>query len=183
MDRSVDLNKYLPPVIRDTEEFREICNTENPEFSLLWEKAYSCADEQYIESMSIAGVQRMEKTLGIVPYDTDTLADRRFRLKTYSNSDLPYTRRSLERMLSALCGSDYTLTITGYTITIKVGLGVRKQYAEVQKLMDRVIPANMKLNLQLLYNTHQQLGAYTHQQLGAYTHQQLREEVFEQAAT
>lgn len=176
MDRH--LIDYLPPIVGDTVEFKELCKTEETEISNLWDGTARVLDEQYLETMSEYGVGRTEKMLGITPFDTDTLADRKFRIKAWSNSDLPYTIRALERMLSALCGEDYTLTLTGYEMTVKMGLGVHKQYNEVEKLLERVVPANIKITVELLYNTHEMLSEYTHAQLAAYTHGELRTEVF-----
>lgn len=176
MDRQ--LIDYFPPVTGETEEVGKICTAEQPEISALWDGVSQVLKEMYLEDMSEYGVSRMEKMLGISPYDTDTLADRKFRIKTWSNSDLPYTLRKLKLMLSNLCGEDYSLTLSDFEMTVKLGLGVHKQYNEVAKLLEKVVPANIVINIELLYNTHAILSEYTHAFLADYTHDQLRNEVF-----
>jgi hypothetical protein len=37
-----------------------------------------------------------------------------------------------------------------------------------------MIPANMIINMSLIYEQHENWTTYTHQQLSAYTHEQLR---------
>lgn len=177
MDRDVNIVKYLPPVIGNTLEFIEICKTEDIELSELWTNVDRVRDENYIESMTEYGVTRTEKMLGLKPYDTDTIADRKFRIKAYSNSDLPYTIRALRNMLNNLVGESYILTVDSLMMTVKIGLGEKKQFMEVQKLLERVVPANVAITVDLLYNTHGLLGAYTHAQLSGYTHGELREQV------
>lgn len=176
MDRQ--LIDYLPKVVGDTVEFKALCSSEQPEVESLWNGVDTVLKEFYFDDMTEYGVKRWEKMLGITPYDTDTLADRKFRIKAWSNSDLPYTYKTLLRMLTNLCGEDFTLTLSAYSMTVKLGLGVRKQYNEVVKLLERVVPANIKITVDLLYNTNEMLSEYTHAQLAAYTHAQLRTEVF-----
>lgn len=176
MDRK--LIDYLPPVIAETSEMKSICDAEQPEISKLWDGIERVLNEQYLETMTEYGIGRMEKMLGIQPFDTDTMEDRRFRIKAVSNADLPYTRRKLMNMLENLCGNDYKLSLDGFNLTVKLGLGVKKQYNEVVKMLERVVPANIVITVDLLYNTYEMLSQYTHDELSAYTHGQLREEVF-----
>lgn len=176
MDRM--LLDYLPPVIGETKEIKEICNTEQKEVSDLWDGVSQVLKEMYLEDMSEYGVNRLEKIIGLTPFDTDTISDRKFRIKTWSNSDLPYTKQKLMSMLENLCGNDYQLSLDGFNLTVKLGLGIKKQYNEVVKMLERVVPANIVITVDLLYNTYEMLAQYTHAELSAYTHGQLREEVF-----
>lgn len=176
MDRK--LINYLPPVVGNTTEFKALCNAEQPEVETLSDGPNTVLNEFYLEDMTEYGVKRWEKMLGITPFDTDTLADRKFRIKAWLNSDLPYTYKSLLRMLYNLCGPDYTVILKGFSLTVKLGLGVHRQYNEVVKLLERVVPAAVKITVELLYNTHEILSGKTHGELSAYTHEQLRTEVF-----
>ena len=56
-------------------------------------------------------------------------------------------------------------------------LTARSNFEEVQKMLARIVPANLLTDVQLKYNQHRQLTAYTHDQLSVRTHGQLREEV------
>ena len=65
---------------------------------------------------------------------------------------------------------------TLYKLVVRVALSASKQYSEVEKLLKRTVPANMLIDLALLYNQHQTLAGFTHQQLSAFTHKELRED-------
>lgn len=80
-------------------------------------------------------------------------------------------------MLDNLCNGDFSLFLDEYKIDIKVGLGAKKQFVEVQKLVERVVPANIAIAIDILYNTYEVVKNFTHAQLMAYTHKQIRDEV------
>lgn len=179
MSRQVNVLDYLPPVVAETDEFKAIAQAENPELNNLWAEHETVLDDQFIATMDEQSCSRWEKMLNITPLGTDTLADRRFRILAYINADIPYTYKQLEIMLSNLCGADgYTMQLQNalYKLVVRVALSASKQYSEVEKLLKRTVPANMLIDLALLYNQHQTLADFTHQQLSAFTHQQLREE-------
>ena len=179
MSRQVNVLDYLPPVVAETDEFKAIAQTENPEIDSLWAEHETVLDDQFIATMDEQSCSRWEKMLNITPLGTDTLQDRRFRILAYINADIPYTYKQLEIMLENLCGADgYTMQLqnTLYKLVVRVALSASKQYSEVEKLLKRTVPANMLIDLALLYNQHQTLADFTHQQLSAFTHQQLRED-------
>lgn len=171
-----DILKYLPPVIGDTYEFKEIAKAENPELNLLWDSTNRVLAEWFLDTMSEYGISRTEKMLGIKPFDTDTLEDRRFRLKARYNHETPYTYRSLRKMLDNLCGGNYKLSLKDFVLDVKIGLSARKQFTEIIKLLEKVVPVNIVINASVLYNTHEVLSNFTHEQLSKETHEQLRSE-------
>lgn len=65
-------------------------------------------------------------------------------------------------------------------LTVRVALTSRNVLSDVAKLLDRVVPSNLLIDLSLLYNKNNQLSKFTHEELKKYTHIQLREEVFEE---
>ena len=137
-------------------------------------------NDQFISEATENGIARREEMLGITPFATDTMDDRRFRLFSRYMEDIPYTRKSLINMLTSLCGEDgYQLVITtgSFSVSVKVALTAKKQVDSVRELLERILPYNMTFTVDLLYNTWGQIGAYTHVQLSVYTHNQLRNEV------
>lgn len=177
MDRPIDVLKNVAPVIGDTREFQEIAKVLNPELENLWSSIGKVLSEWFLSSMSEYGIARIEKMLGIMPYDTDTIEDRRFRLKARYNQETPYTYRSLYNMIDNLCNGDFEMSLDGFVLKVKLGLGVRKQFAEVQNLLERIVPANIIIVVDILYNTNDTLSKFTHAQLAKYTHYQLHDEV------
>jgi len=69
--------------------------------------------------------------------------------------------------------------VADHVVTIKVMLTSKNMLNDVKDLADRIIPANMSCDTDLMYNVYGFLRNYTHAKLSAYTHQQLREEVLD----
>ncbi|MBQ7232820.1 MAG: DUF2313 domain-containing protein [Bacillales bacterium] len=145
MKRTVDLIQYLPNVLRDVREFKEITNTENPEFNLSWKSIQDVFDDQFIMQSTVNGVKRWEKILGIYPKESDTLEIRKFRILALLNRHLPYTHRTLIQMLNTMFGEGNFEVILNYneyelSIEFKVAPLDWKVY---QDTMRDVIPCNL----------------------------------------
>lgn len=175
---NIDLKDYWPLVTKKILEFEKIADAENPEINNLWAAHKDVLDNQFIKTLTEEGCARWENILNIVPMGTDTLEDRRFRILARINADLPFTFRQLENMLYALCGDDYTCELINndYKLVVRLALGVRRQYDEVSSLLKKVVPANLLIDLDLLWNQYLILEPFTHEDLEPYTHEELREE-------
>lgn len=174
------LSRKLPPVLRDCQEFKAIANAETPELETLWAEIESARDNQYIPSLTISGIKRWEKILGIIPKADETFDDRRFRILNRVNESLPFTYRFLENQFTILCGENgYRLQVDHgkYRLVVRVELASKSKYTDVDALLKRVVPANMIIALSLMYNQHQEVGRFTHEQLHAWTHEHIRSEV------
>lgn len=174
------ISKYLPEVLKTIKEFQELASTEDVEIATLWQTLQDAFDDQFVNDATEDGVERWESLLSIVPKGTDNLDVRKFRILSRLSEQVPYTYTSLETSLIALCGENgYMLELLNgtYTLEVKVELTAKQKFDEVQELLDRVVPANLTIDLSLLYNQHQDFTVYTHAQLVAYTHDQLRNEV------
>jgi hypothetical protein len=174
------LINYLPYVVRDYAEFKGISEAEQPEFESAWGSSDDLLNNQFISTAGNLGLSRWEKILGITPKGTDTLEDRRFRILTRLNEELPYTLPQLRNILETLCGSgNYSAEVMEgtYQLIVKIGLAAKNNFSDVESLLDRVVPQNLIVTLLQLYNTHAELGRFTHAQLAAYTHDQMRNEV------
>lgn len=178
--RQVDISNYLPKVISDTSEFQSISASENQQINNLWASHEDVFNNQFINSLDETGCLRWENILNITPMGTDSLEDRRFRIAAYINADIPYTYRQLENMIENLCGSNgYTMELNNndYKLIVRIAISVSKQFSEVEKLLKRVVPANILIDLELLYNQYKNYKSKTYGQLSAYKHKQLREDV------
>ena len=173
---------YLPHFMQDYVEMQEIMKTEQTEVDRLWFEIENAFADQFIQEATERGVKRWETMFGISPKDTDTLDERKFRILTKLNQELPYTLRKLEQTLTNLCGEDgYSISIdsANYQVLVKLGLSNENNYVEVQKILEKMIPANMTQVVQILFNAHTVLSQFTFAQMSAYTHDQLKREVFE----
>jgi hypothetical protein len=180
LDREINLIEYLPGVLREIKEFKALSAAEYTEVIGLWEELENVLDDQFVNDSTLNGVKRWERILGIKALDTDILSDRKFRILTRLNEQLPYTYTKLEAQLNLLCGRDgYKLILdsSAYALTVKVALTAKKKYAEVGNLLNRIVPCNIVITLLLMYNQHNLLRQFTHAQLSQNTYNELREEV------
>lgn len=174
------LQDYLPPILLKTYEFPLLCDTEQPEIDRLRDAADAVLDAQFISTAGETAIARYEKIFDITPMDTDTLAERRFKVLAKINAQLPFSVRRLRQQLETLCGVDgYKLELDGdrYTLTVKVALTAKRNQQAVEELLADIVPANMVCTTSLLYNQHADLTRFTHAQLALLTHFEIREEV------
>ena len=173
---------YLPPFMQEYTELQEVMKAEQPEIDLLWIATKEMFADQFIQDATENGVSRWESMIGISPKGTDTLDERKFRILSKLNQELPYTLRKLEQVLTTLCGEDgysVELNASEYHIKVKLALGNENNYSEVENVLKKMIPANMTQAIQIMFNSNVVLSQLTHVQLSQYTHEQLRKEVFE----
>lgn len=182
METNRFLIDYLPPYVQEYLEIKEIMKAEQPEIDGLWSAVEKALADQYILDATEYGVKRWETMLLISPKDTDNLDERKFRILTRLNQELPYTLTRLKEVLTTLCGNDgffIELNAAEYHIQVKLALGNKNNYQDVVNLLKKMIPANMTQVVSILYNTHMVLSPFKHEYLSTYTHDQLRKEVFE----
>ena len=174
------LNEYLPSILLKTYEFPLLCDTEQREFDRLNTATDDVLDAQFVSTAGERGIERYEQIFSIVPQDTDTLDERRFRVLAKINAQLPFSIRRLRQQLATLCGEDgYRMEIDGgrYMLTVKVALTAKRNQQAVEELLADIVPANMVCTTSLLYNQHTDLTRFTHAQLALLTHFEIREEV------
>lgn len=179
MARVVNLVDYLPQVLKVIREFKVISDAASPEVTLCHDDIKDLFDDQFIMDATETGIKRWENILKIKPKNTNTLEDRRFRVLARLNSTLPYTFIGLRDQLAGLCGFDgFTIDMQEdiYKLIVRIALDAKEQFNEVKSILEKQVPANIIVDLDLLYNTHELLAPYTHAELSAYTHKQLREE-------
>jgi hypothetical protein len=180
MARTVDLKGYLPDILKNIYEFNEIFKAEKPELELIFAKADMILDECFIDTLDAYGCERWERMLAITAKDTDTIDLRRLRIKTALNGDTPYTMRSLENKLKALCGEgNFILRYANdiYTLTVGLALAAKDSFDYLKRVLEEIVPANIIMDIYLMYNTHEVLSGFRHSELAVYRHIELTEEV------
>lgn len=171
---------YLPPYMQEYLEIKSIMQAEQPEIDTLWSATEKAFADQYILDATEYGVMRWESMLNISPKATETLDERKFRILTRLNQELPYTLTRLKEMLTALCGVNgfsIELQANQYHIEIKLAVGNHNNYGEVQRLLNAMIPANMTQYVSVMYNPHRIIKLLRHVDLAAHTHKNVRNEV------
>lgn len=132
----------------------------------------------YIETSSLEHIKRWEKMLDIYSLDTDSLEDRRIRVKTKVNETLPYTIRVLKRKLNALCGDNgYTMTIdrSNKKIIVAIALDRKAEIDTANALIEEMMPLDYVLGVELMYNTWNDIANITWEEAASYTWEQIRE--------
>ncbi len=168
---------YFPPHIKNIKEFEEISKAYDATIGTLWTDMGVVFDNNFFDTMDAEECSRREKMLGIVSNPLDTLDDRRRRIKGYSASNLPYTKKKMDDVLMAMCGEDgYELVIDKSQKTVFVGIKLDsvQMAANAKELIRAMAPATMSVTAQILYNIHSQYRSMTYEEMGAYTHYQLR---------
>ena len=136
---------YLPPVLQNVMEFMAITGAQQPEIEAAWDALNLVMDNQFIDTATEAGVTVWEKELNIVPLATDTLEDRKQRIKTAWAYGVVYTYNQLVNWLNASCGESLPLpTINDYTL--RVALPVSADYLHILDDMRRYVAANVFIN-------------------------------------
>lgn len=172
---------YLPTVFSQFREFLAITESEQPQVEELYKNTNRVLDEQFINTAENYGLSRWERILGITTKSSETNEERRFRILVFMVSQLPYTQRALENRLRQLCGEDgfsVEIDVGNFTVKVLVALEAGSSYDVIKKLLDKMVPANMYINLSLKYNQYSQLTNMTQNELAAFTHYQIRNEVF-----
>lgn len=182
MIREVDLASYLPDFLQSYKELFAALQVQNPEVQKMEDITETIRNSSFILYCDVWGIERFEDMLGINPLDGDTLENRKLRILSLWNNSVPYTVWTLRTNLETLCGKGgYELVILPeqYMIIVRIALKSKRNFEMVRDMMNKTVPANMEINLSLLYNQHNTLGKYTHRQLSAHTHGKLRNEVLE----
>lgn len=136
---------YLPPVLQSVMEFAAITDAQQPEIEAAWDALNLVMDNQFIDTATEPGVKLWEQELNIVPLASDTLEDRKQRLKTAWTYGVVYTYNWLVNWLKTSCGENNPLpTINEYTL--RVSLPVSVDYLHILDDMRRYVAANVLID-------------------------------------
>lgn len=166
--------------MQEIREFKVLSEVESPKHEAVWQAVEDALNDQFANTLTTNGCKRWESIMEIEAKDTDDIDFRRFRILSRLNEQLPYTYRVLALQLKTLCGDDgYIMELqnANYKLIVKVALEAKNQYNDVNKTLRRYVPANIVIDLSLLYNTYEMLEPYTYAQLTTLTYNDIREEV------
>ena len=179
MTREINLIDHLPPVYQSPEEMQEIMRVETPYINSLWVNTENIYNDAFILTSTDYGLNRRFEFLNMPIDPNDDRETKIFKLLARYQEQAPYTWRSLHRLLDSLLGvGAYGLTrdVANKTIEVRLELTQAAQYEAVIDLLERVVPQDMIILVQLRYNTYNQLSPFTHNQLALKTHDELRED-------
>ena len=108
--------------------------------------------ESFVSTATYYGIARWERILGLIPFSTDTLHERRDRVMLRQNEPRRLTLHALNRALKLLCGE------TGYsidadyknsTLNIHLSRSALNNYTYIDDLIFRRAPVNMHISLSI----------------------------------
>ena len=180
----MSLLELLPEFIQEIKEMKVIMSVEDnfltaggDNLDLAVKNVFK---DQFINTATEKGVKRYEDMLRITARATEEFDVRRFRLFVRFNEKLPYTVPKLKEQLTALCGdSGYSIMLdaVNFNLVVKIALKSKGMADEVGAMLERMVPLNMTIDLDLMYNQHLTVGKYTHGFLSKYTQKGIRDEV------
>ena len=145
-ERVVDLTRYLPGFLAETEELSQAARAEECEVSRIYGKMDQVWDNGFIQTADLQGMKRWEVLLGIKPYPGDTLEERRAAVLSRWNQQLPYSLLRLKERLNAAVGaSAYELDVRYnlYELELILTDQVLRVMQEVRGMTREMIPANL----------------------------------------
>jgi len=171
---------YVPTVLKEVKEYQALTYGEQAEIFKLFDEIQTALNNQFVITSTEYGVERWENILNIVPKATYTLDERKFTILSRLAEELPFSYRMLAQILNKLCGENgYWMGVNHdlYELTVKVALIAKNNYNDVETLLNRVVPANLIINLSIRYNTWNIIKGFTWGQLKAKTWREIKEEV------
>ncbi|MCT6924111.1 putative phage tail protein [Metasolibacillus sp.] len=180
MAREVDILGYLPPILLEIKELKAIAGVENPILEKLWRMIDATLNNQFIITADENGIGRYEKMLGLQVSDSDTLETRIFRVLARYQEQAPYTYRTLKLILDSLLGTgNYTMerNVEEKWLTVKIELTVKRQFEVVEDTLERMVPQNMILTVELRFNQWSKIKLKTWGELLSKTWRDVKEEV------
>lgn len=171
---------YLQDIVKEIKEVKVITGVQDSENDFLQIAIRDLYNDQFIQKVTIGGIERYEEMLNVIPLGTDTLQDRVFRIKALYNKQVPYTRTGLEKSLKNLCGENGYKIVYDFEkslLTVKIELTAKTMFNTVKDYLDSVVPLNLIVDLMLMYNQYRTLSKCKYKEIRKYTYKQLREEV------
>lgn len=172
--------QLMPIEILDITEIKSLHNSTENEIVKLNNEIKDIDDNILILDSTEKGISRREEILNIKALDTDTMDDRRFRVWLNWYDSYPYTNNDLRTRLDRVLGQgQYVLTVDNMNLEVKclIELTSKKMENDVRKLLDEIVPMNMKLTVILRYNQWQTFSSKTWSTVNNLTWQNAREEV------
>ena len=163
-DFRTDTIEYLPSHIRRIEEFKVVTACTDRWIKKLWEYLDEHDNNLFIETLDEAGCAKIEEMLNLSVLPTDTLEDRKRRIRGVFVSSLPYTEKKVLATLMSMCQStniSMAVDYANYSVTVTIKTDAYSYRDQLYDKARRMIPANMKLLFVIIYNAWSKAEKYT----------------------
>ena len=140
---------YYPPVIASILDIQALMKALQVQNDGMWDAMSFIFENQYIDTATNEGVTMWERELGIIPGATDTLQQRKERLRIKWVPKNRFTMRWLEEWLCKVCGQDVrTPILTDYSLRVTLPSGV--DWMSIFNDLKQYKPANIVLDPRVL---------------------------------
>lgn len=162
---------YLPPVVWDIKEFKEICGTEQSLLNAFGEGCKKVRSQMSVYLADAYGLAWYERIFDLP--SEGTLNERRERICNKMQGGALCVYKEVQKHFP---GIDAIYSFNSENFVLRVSIDALHEYclAELQSLLESLVPCNVALEYHVRYNTHGALGAYTHGELSGFTHHALR---------
>jgi hypothetical protein len=170
-----------PGIIENIPDIATIYETNDEQADELDEAVETLDDNIFLDDMHEDQIVRWENILKISPATDDSWDDRRFRVKTKVLERLPYSYRVIINKLETLVPDGLSVSIDNDRLHLDISLALRsvKMLADVEEMVEKMLPLNMTFTIIILYNQGSiYINRWTHGQMHAYTHEQLRSNIW-----
>ena len=139
---------YYPPVIASIVDIQRLMAAYQISIDALWDAVSFLEENQYIETATDEGVSVWERELGIIPGATDTLKQRKARLRLKWVPSNNFTTKWLHDWLEDVCGAEVPWPeVEGYTLKVTLPwfatwwtiFGDLKQYKPANIVLDQSV--------------------------------------------
>ena len=170
-----------PGIIENIPDIATIYETNDEQADELDEAIETLDDNIFLDDMHEDQIVRWENILKISPATDDSWDDRRFRVKTKVLERLPYSYRVIINKLETLVPDGLEISVDADRLHLDISLALRsvKMLADVEEMVEKMLPLNMTFTIIILYNQYSiYINRWTHGQMHAYTHEQLRSNIW-----
>lgn len=148
MDRK-KLIDYLPPIMQNFAEIRQITKVEQKETDALDYEIGRILDNAFIQDCDEYGIEKYEHILAITPSNGDKLDVRRMRALAHWNNSLPYSYPVLIRKLDMLCGVGKYLIeddLEHYALRLRTYFEDKSKVNELREVLEQMLPTVIVLD-------------------------------------
>lgn len=147
--RKITIERYFPNTVSPSQEFKEYKTPVNIELNKVNTILYKWFLNTFIADADSEGISKWEEMLKITPKITDTIEERRERVKFRINNRNKYTHRQLQIILDSVYGYGEPLIrgneYTEYRFILEIGKGLLLKLAQLYTYLRCMIPSNLVL--------------------------------------
>lgn len=170
---------YLPLIFSEINEFRALAEVIDSFIAEAYEKLALAEKGVFIDSATGEWLSRHEDFYSIPTKKGEGDEERRFRIMTVINGELPYTMKNLKQKLRLLAGEnnfEIECDAVNSTLTVTVGIEAQNSYNQVAEMLRRIVPANMALTVIQQFKTYSEVSALerTYSGMNVGTHEDYR---------